>query len=77
MSETTYRQILEGPRLAGFSTAIKDYCWENNIDLKIEVDKGWLRETIRLSVTGPEYKIKHFKKALNDTMERWNAPSYS
>jgi hypothetical protein len=64
-----YREIVTGPRWAGASTFIKDAAFGYGLKLTIEIDKGWLRETIRFEVEGDDSKVDKFKRDLHEAME--------
>jgi len=64
-----YREIVTGPRWAGASTFIKDAAFGYGLKLTIEIDKGWIRETIRFQVEGDDGKVERFKRDLHEAME--------
>lgn len=64
-----YREIVTGPRWAGASTFIKDAAFGYGLKLTIEIDKGWLRETIRFEVEGEDGRVEKFKRDLHEAME--------
>jgi len=65
----TFRDIIEAPRWAGVQKLIRDLAWEYNLKLDLQVDKGWLRETVRLSVEGDDQKVINFKRYLYASLE--------
>lgn len=69
-----YRDIVEGPRWAGVSTFIKDECWARGLDLKIEIDKGWILETVRIEITGDDAAVQKFHRELYASLEAYNSP---
>jgi len=64
------RSYIEGPRWAGLSTFLRNEAYRLNLELTLDIEKGWIRETVRFEVNGPTEKIKLFFKqievALND-----------
>lgn len=66
---STYREIVTGPRWAGASTFIKDAAFGYGLKLTIDIDKGWLRETIRFEVEGEDSRVENFKRDLHAAME--------
>lgn len=65
---STFRDLIEGPRWAGISGFIKDTAFLFGLKLNIDVDKGWLRETVRFEVEGGENAVAKFKTTLYDAM---------
>ena len=62
---STLRSRISGPRWANFPGAIRDGCWDKGIEIvKLEVDKGWIRETIRFELKGPRYKLNELMRDL-------------
>jgi hypothetical protein len=53
----TYRQIITGPRWAGVSTFLKDEAFALGLEIKLDIDKGWISETIRCECRGEPDKI--------------------
>jgi hypothetical protein len=66
---STYREIITGPRWAGASTFIKDAAFGYGLKLTIDIEKGWLRETIRFEVEGEDGRVEKFKRDLRSAME--------
>jgi hypothetical protein len=64
----TYRDIVTGPRWAGISTFVKDAAFGRGLKLDIDIDKGWLRETVRLEVAGDDDSVVKFKCDLHDAI---------
>lgn len=79
MAEATWREIVEGHRFAGFQSFLKDECFALGLQLTIDSDRGWIRETTRFEVTGDEEKIAKLKRivygAIDSHNERRNHPS--
>lgn len=40
---------------------LKNEAWVNGLELKIEIDNGWIRQNGRYSVTGEKYVVKQFE----------------
>lgn len=64
-------EILSGPKFAKLPRLIKDGCWERGLKLEMEVDKGWIRETVRIKVTGPAVRVNDFKRAVYWAIESY------
>lgn len=60
--EGTLKSMIEAPRWAGASKFIKNLAWELGLELQIEVDKGFIRETVRYKVSGTESKLRNFQR---------------
>jgi len=73
MATATYRNIVEGPRWAGFPSAIKDGAFQEGLDLKIDVEKGLLTEKVRFSVTGETPNVERFRRNLLACVREYNA----
>ena len=70
--ETTWRSYIEGPRFAAFPKAIKNACWERSLKIHMEVDKGWIRETVRFEITGPSSKVRELQRAIDAGIDEYN-----
>lgn len=68
-----YRDIIQGPRWAGISTFIKDECWGRGLDLTIESEKGWIRETVRIEISGDDAKVEAFRRDLYSALEAYRS----
>lgn len=72
MPQSAYKAIYQCPRWARFPTALRDMCYAHNLTLDIQVEKHWLSETVRYTITGPDHKVKAMKKAINKTIREYN-----
>lgn len=69
---STYRNVITGPRWAKFPTAIRSAAFEAGLDLKMDVEKHLIRETVRFEVSGPSNIVEAFQSALLNTIQEWN-----
>lgn len=67
----TYRDIFEAPRWAGGQSLVKSLAWGYGLKLDMDVDKGWLRETVRFHVEGDDQKVANFKRDLHASFENY------
>lgn len=73
MSNAIVRSWVEAPKFANVPTFLKNLAWQLGINIEIEVDKGWLRETVRFKVEGEEAKVKKFISVFNQAAEEYQA----
>jgi len=66
------RSWVEAPKWANVSNFIKNLAWELGLECTVEVDKGWIRETVRYVVEGEEAKLRTFKDKLLSTARAYN-----
>ena len=69
----TWNSFIEGPRWAGASKVIKNLAWMLGLELDMEVDNGWIRETIRFKVSGPLSKVENFRDSIVNAVENYNS----
>lgn len=69
MSE--WREIIEAPRWARFPKALRNLCFEMGLDLDMEVERGWLREMIRIRVSGAETELAKLQYAVYATIDEY------
>lgn len=67
-----FREILVGPRWAKLPRYVRDECFRRGLDLSIDVEKGWIRESIRVEVKGDKANVDGFKKDLYAAMDHYN-----
>jgi hypothetical protein len=51
---------IEGPKFYGLEGELKKYCWDNDLQIKIEKTKGFIQETIFFEVSGEDEKVNKF-----------------
>jgi hypothetical protein len=68
----TWKNSIEGPRWASFPTFLRDECWMRDLDLRIEVEKGWIRETVRFEIKGPKPEVDRFRQEVERAIEAYN-----
>ena len=69
----TLKSYVEGPKWAAFPKFLKDVCFM--YDLKViymDIDKGWIRETVRFKVEGSESNLRRLQKAIEIGVEEYN-----
>jgi len=71
MANQIMRSCVEAPKFAYVPTFLKNTAWQLGLKIEIEVDKGWLRETIRFKVEGDENKLKTFKINLEKAIQEY------
>lgn len=64
-----YRSYIQGPRWAGLPTFIKNAAFMNSLSVQIDIDKGFLRETVRFEIEGPIDRINAFKAAIQAAIQ--------
>lgn len=67
-----WRDHINGPRWANLPTAIKNACWELGLNVKIEIDKGWIRETVRFSIEGSKDELEALREAFARGVSEYN-----
>lgn len=68
----TIRGVIQAPKFAKVPTAIRNRAWEVGLSLQIEVESGFLRETIRYAVTGEDDLVNQFYLDLKLAESQWN-----
>lgn len=68
----TWTEILVGPRWAGLPGFLKDQCWALGLTPEIDVDKGFIRETVRVRVTGDDRAVEQLKTAVYASLDAYN-----
>jgi hypothetical protein len=72
MSTKLIRSFIEGPRWAGTENYLRNACWVLGLEIKTEVSKGLIRETVRFEVKGDDNAVDRFVDNLNKTITDWN-----
>lgn len=72
MSQTTIKGYVEGPRWAGIDCAMRTMAFMNDLEIEIDIEKGWLIHVFRYKVTGEQSGIEAFRKELRDSLEDYN-----
>ena len=60
----TYRAFWEAPRWVGYETFLRNQAFVLSLVIDIEVEKGWVRESGRFSVSGPQWAVDEFRHRL-------------
>jgi len=69
----TLKSYVEAPKWAAFPKFLKNTCFM--YDLKViymDIDKGWIRETVRFKVEGGESNLRRLQKAIDIGVEEYN-----
>jgi len=65
---------VEGPRWAAFPKFLRDACFMYDLNIiQMDIDKGWVRETVRFKVEGTESNLRRLQKAIEIGVEEYNA----
>ena len=65
---TLYRSLIEAAKWAGAQKLIRDLAWMYNLELDLQVDRGWFLETVRFSVRGDSDKVALFRDDLSEAI---------
>lgn len=68
----SYKTILKGSRFAGMSIFLRDMAFGMGLELQIEVEKGFIQETVRFKVEGIESKVREFVADLDASLKAHN-----
>ncbi len=69
----SFSEVVVAPRFARVPTFIRDMAFILGLDLSIEVEKHFIRETVRFRVEGDEGKVGRFRTALAEAMSEYNS----
>lgn len=72
MSETTWREIIVVPRWGRFPAFLKDICFIRPVKLTIDVEKGWLWETVRFEIQGDGREVDAIRHLVKDAVDDYN-----
>jgi hypothetical protein len=56
-------------RLSGFESWIKGEAFWRGLDIRIDVDRGWLQNQYRIKMDGPKSKITEMEKFLRAVLD--------
>jgi hypothetical protein len=74
MGSGTLKSYIEAPRWAAFPKFLKDECFMLNLKIvRLDIDKGWVRETVRFEIEGGESDLLRFKRSLEASVKEYNA----
>ena len=62
------RGMVEGVRLHRLSALLREIALAANVDITINAEKGWFRETVFYKVSGIQANVERFDKILNETI---------
>jgi hypothetical protein len=66
------KSIVQGPRWAKFPEFIRNLAWKLDLTAELEVDKGFIQETIRFCVKGEAEKLQTFKMVFEASIAKYN-----
>lgn len=67
-----FKTSFEVIRTAGMSKAIKETAWVIGLDIEMDIDKGWIFESVRFKVTGTDDQVRRFAKWYQDSVNDYN-----
>lgn len=68
----TLKSYVEAPRWAKFPDFLKNYCFIKGLELELDIDKHFIRETIRFKISGSESELQRVKKVIEESIEEYN-----
>lgn len=71
--QAVYREIITGPRWAGIDTFLKDMAFELGLDIRLDIDNGWIRKTVRVECRGDADSIMKMSRAVTAALEQYNS----
>jgi len=69
----TLKFTLEGPRWADIPAFVRDYCFRRDIELDMQVDKGWIFVKCYVKMKGDHDMMLRAKRDIIRTIEQYNA----
>lgn len=69
----TLTQEIECPRWAGFPAFLRRLCLVHDASVEMEIDKGWIRETVAYRIKGPIAKIVTIQQEIEQSAREYNA----
>ena len=63
---------VKGPRWCGMHNALVKAAWGLGCSIEISEDRGWIRSTWYIKITGEREKVMQFRAAMIDAAERYN-----
>lgn len=73
MEQAEWIEVFKAPKFARLPTFIKDECWKRGLRVDMEVTKGWIRESVRIKVSGDKTKVHDFRSAMYYALESFNS----
>lgn len=67
------RESCRALRTAGMPEFIKGLAWRLGLECQVEVDKGWIKESVRWEVSGNEETLVRFKDAFELAIKEYLA----
>jgi len=68
MTNKVIKSWVEGPKFAGIPSFLRKLAFELDVDIKIDVDKHFIRETVYFKVEGAESKLRIFKDTFDKSL---------
>jgi hypothetical protein len=50
---------------------LKHACWERDIKIRVEEDKGWLESWYRIEMTGPKAEVQFLVGTVKAQVRKW------
>jgi hypothetical protein len=69
MANTTIKGIIEAGRWTGIPKFLKDVCFFNDVKLIMDIDKGWLTETVRYQISGDSKAVNSVRDDIREALE--------
>jgi len=69
----TLKSYVEGPKWAASPKFLKDACFMYDLKIvRMDIDRGFIREAVRFKVEGTESNLMRLKKAIEIGVEEYN-----
>lgn len=69
----TMKFTLEGPRWAGISEFVRDYCFSHDIKLDMDVQTGWFKEKCYVKMEGTNAQVLAAERDIKASVNQYNA----
>ena len=64
-----FKGIITAPRWMKVPTALRNICFERAVKCDLDIDKGWITETVRFTLTGDKQKIAALRWSIRSVIE--------
>lgn len=72
MPDAELRWTCTAPRWLNVPAFLKDGAWQLGLKISLEVDKGWIREHVRVHVWGNADKLQEFINRVEQASQEYN-----
>ena len=72
MAQIIAKSCIKCSRWAKFPIFIKNVCFLNDVEVILDIDKGFIRETIRVEITGEKLKVKKVARIIETSVKKYN-----